>query len=124
MEQTRLQLEETIRKAYSAFNERNIDKALSTMQPDVQWSKAWEGGYIVGHHEINEYWTRQWKEINPKVDPVGFSIRENGALEVKVHQNVKDLEDNLMFDGLVKHVYTFQNGLIKTMDIELVQTNL
>jgi hypothetical protein len=42
-----------IRKAYSAFNARHIDKALSTMHADVQWSKAWEGGYISGHNEIN-----------------------------------------------------------------------
>lgn len=115
------QFEETIHKAYTAFNERNIDNALSTMQPNVQWSKAWEGGYISGHDEIKEYWTRQWTEINPNVEPVGFNKRENGSLEVKVHQNVKDLHGNLMFDGLVKHVYTFQDGLIKTMDIELVE---
>lgn len=114
-------LKETIHKAYAAFNERNIDKALSTMQPDVQWSKAWEGGYIAGHDEIKEYWTRQWKEINPKVNPVGFSARENGTLEVKVQQNVKDFQGNLIFDGLVFHIYAFQNGLIKTMDIELVE---
>jgi hypothetical protein len=90
------------------------------MQADVQWSKAWEGGYISGHDEIREYWTRQWKEINPRVEPVGFLKRENGSLEVTVHQNVKDLLGNLMFDGTVMHVYTFQNGLIKTMDIELI----
>lgn len=117
------QFEDTIQKAYAAFNERNIDNALSTMQKDVQWSKAWEGGYISGHHEIKEYWTRQWTEINPKVEPVGFNQRENGSLEVKVHQNVKDLKDNLVFDGLVKHIYTFQDGLIKTMDIELAENN-
>ncbi|QSW89059.1 nuclear transport factor 2 family protein [Flavobacterium endoglycinae] len=117
------QLKEVIYKAYAAFNERNIDKALSVMQNDVQWSKAWEGGYIVGHNEIKEYWTRQWKEINPKVEPVGFTERENGSLEVKVHQVVKDLQDNLMLDGFVKHIYNFQNGLIKTMDIELVENN-
>ena len=101
--------EDTIKKAYSAFNERNIGNALSTMQPDVQWSKAWEGGYISGHDEIKSYWTRQWTEINPKVEPVGFNERENGSLEVKVHQNVKDLQGNVMFDGLVKHIYTFRN---------------
>lgn len=111
---------DVIKKAYSAFNERNIDNALSTMQTDVQWSKAWEGGYISGHDEIKDYWTRQWTEINPKVDPIGFAERENGSLEVKVHQNVKDLQDNLMFDGIVKHIYTFEDGLIKKMDIELV----
>ncbi|GAA3755648.1 nuclear transport factor 2 family protein [Flavobacterium ginsengiterrae] len=114
------QLENVIYKAYTAFNERNIDNALSTMQPDVQWSKAWEGGYISGHDEIKQYWTRQWTEINPKVEPAGFTQRGNGSLEVKVHQVVKDLQGNLMFDGFVKHIYTFQDGLIKTMDIELV----
>lgn len=117
------QFEDVIKKAYTAFNERNIDNALSTMQPAVQWSKAWEGGYISGHNEIKEYWTRQWTEINPKVAPVGFDERENGSLEVKVHQNVKDLQGNLMFDGIVKHIYTFQDGLINTMDIELVENN-
>jgi len=115
------QFEDVIQKAYSAFNERNIDIALSTMQPDVQWSKAWEGGYISGHTEIKEYWTRQWTEINPNVDPVGFRERENERLEVEVHQYVEDLQGNLMFDGMVRHVYTFQAGLIKTMDIELVE---
>lgn len=116
-------LENIIQKAYAAFNERNIENALSTMQEDVQWSKAWEGGYISGHNEIKEYWTRQWTEINPKVEPVGFDERENGSLEVKVHQNVKDLQGGLIFDGMVKHIYTFQDGLIKTMDIELAENN-
>ena len=113
------QLRDLINIAYSAFNERDIDKALSTMQSNVQWSKAWEGGYISGHDEIKEYWTRQWKEINPNVEPVGFTERQNGNLEVKVHQKVKDLQGNSIFDGTVKHIYTFEDGLIKTMDIEL-----
>ena len=112
--------ENLIKKAYVAFNERDIDKALSTMQPKVQWSKAWEGGYINGHNEIKQYWRRQWTEINPIVEPIGFNERLNGSLEVKVHQKVKDLEGNSLFDGTVKHVYTFEDGLIKTMDIELV----
>src|ERR1700744_2324174 len=102
------QFRDIIKKAYSAFNERDIDKALSVMQTDVQWSKAWEGGYIIGHHEIKQYWTRQWTEINPHVEPVGFAERENGSLEVKVHQHVKGLEGNLLFDGMVKHIYTFK----------------
>jgi hypothetical protein len=117
------QFEDLIKKAYSAFNERDIDKALSTMQPNVQWSKAWEGGYITGHDEIKQYWTRQWNKINPKVEPIGFNERQNGILEVEVLQKVKDLQGNTIFDGTVKHVYTFENGLIKTMDIELAENN-
>ena len=114
-------LQSLIKKAYAAFNERDIDTALSTMQPDVQWSKAWEGGYISGHNEIKEYWTRQWSEINPNVEPVGFKERDNGTLEVEVLQKVKDLQGNSLFDGKVKHVYSFEDGLIKTMDIELME---
>ena len=115
-----MQYQDLIKIAYSAFNARDIDKALSTMQPNVQWSKAWEGGYITGHDEIKKYWTRQWNEINPNVEPVGFNERENGSLEVEVHQKVKDLQGNSMFDGTVKHIYSFEDGLINTMDIELV----
>ena len=117
------QLKDLIRKAYAAFNDRDIDKALSTMQPNVQWSKAWEGGYIRGHDEIKEYWTRQWKEINPNVEPIGFNERQNGSLEVVVHQKVKDLQGNSIFDGTVKHIFTFEDGLINTMNIELVDNN-
>ena len=107
-----------IKKAYSAFNSRDIDTALSTFHPNVQWPKAFEGGYVNGHDEIREYWTRQWSEINPNVEPVGFTERQNGTLEVAVHQIVKDLQGNLMFDGTVKHIYTVQDQLLQKMDIE------
>ena len=114
------QYEDLIKKAYSAFNARDIDMALSTMHPDVQWPKAFEGGYVSGHTEIRKYWTRQWTEINPRVEPVGFNERQDGTLEIIVHQIVKDLDGNPMFDGTVKHIYTLQDGLLRRMDIELV----
>lgn len=110
--------EDLIKKAYAAFNARDIDKALSTMQPNVQWPKAWEGDYITGHEEIRKYWTRQWSEINPRVEPVGFTERKNGSLEVAVRQNVKDPQGKPVFEGTIKHIYTFEDGLIKKMDIE------
>jgi hypothetical protein len=112
-------IENLITKAYSAFNTRDIDTALSTMHPDVQWPKAFEGGYVSGHDAIREYWTRQWREINPKVEPIGSSKRENGTLEIIVHQTVKDLQGNVVFDGIVKHIYTLEDDLLRRMDIEL-----
>jgi hypothetical protein len=112
------QLRDVIKKAYTAFNERDIDKALSAMQPDVQWPNAWEGGYISGHDEIRKYWTRQWAEIDPSVEPIGFNERPDGSLEVNVQQKVKDLQGNSIFDGTVKHIYTFEDGLIKAMTVE------
>ena len=112
--------QDLIKKAYAAFNKRDINAALSTMHQDVQWPKAFEGGYASGHNEIREYWTRQWTEINPNVEPIGFKERQNETLEITVHQIVKDLQDNLMFDGTVKHIYTLKDGLLQRMDIETV----
>ena len=117
---TIMDIHNLIKKAYSAFNSRDIDSAVLTLHPDVQWPKAFEGGYVSGHDAIRKYWTRQWSEINPNVEPVGFSERQNGTLEVSVHQIVKDLQGNLIFDGVVKHVYTIQDNLLRRMDIELV----
>ena len=112
------QYKDLVESAYSAFNARDIDAALSVMHPNVQWSKAWEGGYISGHEEIRDYWTRQWNELNPRVDPIGFSERPDKSLEVNVHQHVKDIQGNTLFEGTVRHVYTFDLDLIRTMDIE------
>lgn len=113
------QIEDLIKKAYSAFNSRDIDTALSTFHPGVEWPKAFEGGYVTGHDEVRKYWTRQWSEINPHVEPTAINERKNGTIEVTVHQIVKDLQDNPVFDGIVKHIYTLQDGLLRRMDIEM-----
>lgn len=111
--------EELIKKAYAAFNARDIDSIIQVMHPEVKWAKAWEGDYANGHDEVRAYWERQWKEIDPKVVPVAFRERENGTLEVEVDQHVKDLAGNVLFDGKVKHVYVINNGLLQQMDVEL-----
>ncbi len=116
--------ENLIKRAYSAFNSRKINEALSTFHADVQWPKAFEGGYVNGHDEIREYWTRQWTEINPTVEPVEIKQRPDGLLEVTVHQIVKDLLGNIMFDGEVKHIYTLEDHLLRKMDIETEQQKL
>lgn len=104
-----------IRKAYAAFNGRDIDSALSTMHPKVQWPKAFEGGYANGYDQIRSYWTRQWTEIDPRVEPVAICERPDGTLEVSVHQQVKDLQGKVLFDGLVRPVYTLETDLLRRM---------
>lgn len=108
-----------IKNAYTAFNARDIEAILQVMHPEVKWSKAWEGDYAIGHEEVSAYWTRQWKEINPIVTPLGIQERADGTFEVEVHQLVKDLEGNILFDGKVKHIYTINDRLLQQMDIEL-----
>lgn len=109
-----------IKQAYAAFNARDIDAVLSLMHRDVHWPNGWEGGYVHGHEEVRAYWTRQWKAIDPEVQPVGFIERPTGEVEVEVHQLVKDLQGTVLVDGMVKHVYTLEQGKIKSMEIEQV----
>ena len=107
-----------ITKAYTGFNNREIESVFSVMHPDIHWPKAFEGGYVIGQDAVRDYWTRQWSEINPKVEPLSITERTNGEIEVEVYQLVKDLEGNILFDGNVKHVYVISNGLLYSMDIE------
>lgn len=110
---------ELLKQAYAAFNARDIDAALVTMHPAIEWPKAFEGGYVSGHAAIRSYWSRQWTEINPRVEPVQFTERPDGRIEVAVQQLVKSLAGEVLFDGVVKHVYTVQDGLLRKMAIEL-----
>ena len=91
--------EEIIIKAYQAFNKRNIDAVLSLMAKDVHWPNGWEGGYVEGDKAVKDYWTRQWKEVDPYVTPVAIKILEDDKVEVEVHQVIKDKTGNLLSDG-------------------------
>ena len=76
---------ELLRAAYAAFNARDIDAALALMTPDVAWPKAFKGGFVRGPEEVRAYWTEQWSEINPHVEPVSFYSEETGRILVDVH---------------------------------------
>lgn len=107
-----------IRKAYAAFNARDIPTVLTTLHPEVRWARAWEGDYATGHDEVRAYWLRQWEEVSPRVEPTGFTTRADSRLAVAVHQVVHDGQGQVLFDGPVTHVYTIQDKLFKQMDIE------
>ncbi len=107
-----------IAQAYAAFNQRNIDAAVALMTDNVSWPKAYEGGRVVGKEEIRSYWTRQWQEFDPHVEPLEVIIRADGKTEVRVHQLVKNLAGEVLSDSEVRHVYTFANGLIERLDLK------
>ena len=107
-----------IAEAYSAFNRRDIDAALALMSENVSWPKASEGGRVVGKEEIRAYWTRQWKDFDPHVEPVEIIVRDGNNTAVKVHQLVKTLGGDVLSDTYVWHIYTITRGLIERMDLE------
>jgi hypothetical protein len=106
-----------IEQAYSAFNKRDIDGALALMTQDVTWPKASEGGKVVGKEEIRGYWTRQWSEFDPHVEPLAMTEDDRGKTRVRVHQLVKSLQGDVLSDSEIFHIFTVSSGLIAAMDL-------
>jgi len=110
--------EDRLRRVYDAFNARDIDAVLAALTEDVDWPNAWEGGRVHGREGVREYWTRQWAAIDPTVEPLGFSTRADGSVAVEVAQLVRSLDGELLGEGRVVHVYTFDGDFVARMEVE------
>ncbi len=112
-----------IAEVYPAFNQRNINGAFALMSESVSWPKASEGGRVVGKAEIRAYWTRQWKEFDPHVEPIEVIDRGAGKIDVRVHQLVKSLGGDVLSNSEVWHAYIIADGLIERMDLEVSEAD-
>ncbi len=106
-----------LRDLYDAFNRRDVDAVLAAMHPDVDWPNAFEGGRVRGREEVRAYWTRQFAQIDPHVEPVGFEAADGGRIAVAVHQIVRALDGSLLADREVTHVYALRDGLVVHMEV-------
>ena len=104
--------------AYYHFNNRHIDALLEMMTTDVHWPNRWEGGYLEGQQAVRDYWLRQWKELNPRVEPESVKVLPDGRISVLVYQLVKNREGKVLSDEFVHHIYTLKDGLIQSMDVD------
>jgi ketosteroid isomerase-like protein len=109
--------EELLRRAYSAFNARDVEGALALMHEDVDWPNGMEGGREHGRDAVRAYWTRQFGMIDSHVEPEAFR-HVGGRVEVRVHQVVRGLDGSVLSDGYVQHAYTLRDGRVARMDIE------
>ena len=101
---------------YEAFNARDVDRALSSMHPDVDWPNGMDGGRVQGHDAVREYWTRQWRSVDPHVTPVRF-VAEDGCIVVDVRQVIRDRAGKLVREEMVQHVYRLEDGRVRSMEI-------
>jgi hypothetical protein len=108
---------ELLRAAYAAFNARDVAAALSLMTDEVTWPRAFKGGYVCGHDEVRIYWTEQWAEIDPHVEPIAFHPEDASSVLVEVRQVVRDLAGTVLADERVGHRFTIENGLIHGMEV-------
>lgn len=102
---------------YAAFNARDIPTTFRAMHVDVEWPNGMEGGYLFGHAAVRAYWTRQWGVLNPRVEPIRFSVDTDGWVVLDVHQVVRDLAGAVIVDQIVRHAYRIEGGLIRRMEI-------
>ncbi|WP_345789657.1 nuclear transport factor 2 family protein [Luteolibacter soli] len=109
---------ELLLAAYVAFNARDIDAALALMTSDVAWPRAFKGGFVRGPEEVRAYWTEQWSEIDPHVEPVAFHPQDDGSILVEVQQVVRDLNGSVLADERVRHRFTLEGGLIQRMEVD------
>ena len=109
--------QELLTTAYRAFNTRDLDAALATMHPKVEWPNTMEGGYVHGHDGVRAYWSKQWNLVDAHVEPLRFETDANGHIVIAVHQVVQDLQGHLLEDVMVQHIYRMEDGLIRRMDM-------
>ena len=102
---------------YERFNARDIEALLEMLTPDVDWPNGWEGGYLHGHDEVRDYWTRQWSAIDSTVTPGETSALPDGRIDVTVQQVVKDLDGELINAATVHHVYRLRGEKVEHMEI-------
>lgn len=114
-----------LRQMYARFNARDIDGVLAALADDVVWANGMDGGHVTGLDAVRAYWTRQWAVVSPRVEPLDFKARPDGALVATVRQTVRDLagqplqgQEHGLHDKLVGHVFRFIDGKVARFDIE------
>ena len=113
----KLDSRELLLHIYSAFNARDIDTAFEVIHPEAEWANGMEGGLVLGHEGIREYWSRQWSYINWHVTPMNFERDDAGHFVVDAHQIIRDLSGNIVSIKDVQHVFYIEDGLIRNMRI-------
>ena len=108
---------ELLRRAYAAFNHREIETVLALMHPDVDRPNGMEGGRVLGTAAVRDYWKRQFEVVDSHVEPTNFTTEADGRIAAHVHQVVHETAGKLLADQMVQHVYEIRNGLIRSMEI-------
>jgi SnoaL-like domain len=111
--------EQLLRSLYDAFNARDVEAVLAAMSPAVDWPNGWQGGRLVGRDAVGRYWAAMWAELRPHVRPTAFTERDDGTVEVAVHQVFRDRAGTILEISDVRHVYAFDDGLVSRMDTEV-----
>jgi hypothetical protein len=119
-----------LQNMYDAFNRRDIETAVAKMHPNVKWANGQAGGFVYGRDGVREYWTNQFKQIQPEIEILKFELDDQNRSVVTVHLIVKDFDGNTLAEMQVHQIFTIEGGLISLYEIgetdtinEVIQKN-
>ncbi len=102
-----------LRAAYAAFNRGDIDSAVQSFDPQIEWTEPAEfpgGGAYRGREEVKHYLAQSrsaWAEVNS--EPERF-ITSGDRIVVFVHARVRAKNSTQWQDVRLADVYTMRNG--------------
>jgi ketosteroid isomerase-like protein len=102
-----------LRAAYAAFNRGDIEAAVQSLDPQINWSEPAEfpgGGTYRGREAVKRYLTQSraaWAEASS--EPERF-ITSGNRIVVFVHARVRAKDSNQWQDVRLADVYTINNG--------------
>jgi uncharacterized protein len=107
-----------LKSAYAAFNRGDIDAAVESFDPQIEWSEPAEfpgGGAYHGRDEVKRYLTQSrapWAEGGS--EPEQF-IPSGNRIVVFVHARFRPKGSNEWADVRLADVYTIRDGKIVQM---------
>lgn len=109
--------EDLLRKSYDAYNTRDLSTLVLALAPDVEWPDRLEGVTLHGVEAVSAYWERQWEAMNPVVEFMHFEWDRNGNGVATLLEIIRGPNGAIISKGPVRHVYQFENGLVKSMQV-------
>jgi NAD(P)-dependent dehydrogenase (short-subunit alcohol dehydrogenase family) len=110
--------EDLVRRAYSAFNAKDVESGVALMDPEVDWPNVAEGGFVHGRDGVRRHWREQFRLVDPRIEVSGVAKKADGRVEAHVRQIVRGLDGSKLADEQAVHIFTIAGERIKRMEVE------
>jgi NAD(P)-dependent dehydrogenase (short-subunit alcohol dehydrogenase family) len=110
--------ENLVRRAYDAFNNRAIEDGIALMDPEVDWPKVPEGGFVHGQEQVRKHWREQFSQVDPHIDISDVREKTDNRVEALVRQIVRRHDGTEVSDDWLVHLFTIANDRIKRLDVK------
>jgi hypothetical protein len=106
--------EESIRLTYNAYNDRNLDAALSLLHASVSWDDG-QGKMLQGKGAISLHWQEQWQKTDAKVF-INSIVREESMFSLSIRLELTQPDGSITSQEL-RNTIGFADDLIAVMRI-------